>query len=54
MISLNRHSGAGRNPDNQKVSRAARLNFGFVRFAGYLFLLDSGLRRNDGFGGNFK
>jgi hypothetical protein len=42
-----RHSGAGRNPDSQITSRAAGQYLGFVRYAGCLFLLDSGLRRND-------
>ncbi len=37
---LGRHSGAGRNP-----VYLSKMPFGFVRFAGCLFLLDSGLRR---------
>jgi hypothetical protein len=47
MINLRiRHSGAGRNPVDSKISCAAGQH-GLVRNAGYLFLLDSGLRRND-------
>ncbi len=48
MNSLTRHSGAGRNPDELDISRAAGQHRSLVRFAGLLFLLDSGLRRNDG------
>jgi hypothetical protein len=44
---LHRHSGAGRNPVDYQ-DPAQRVNIAFVRFAGCLFLLDSGLRRNDG------
>jgi hypothetical protein len=43
---LHRHSGEGRNPVDYQ-DPAQRVNIAFVRFAGCLFLLDSGLRRND-------
>jgi hypothetical protein len=43
-----RHSGVGRNPGNRIISRKAGRHFGVVRYADYFFLLDSGLRRNDG------
>ncbi|MBU0622548.1 MAG: hypothetical protein KJ795_11955 [Gammaproteobacteria bacterium] len=42
-----RHSGAGRNPVDSKIPCVAGQH-GLVRCAGYLFMLDSGLRRNDG------
>ncbi len=42
MISFSRHSGAGRNP-----VQLFNMQLGFVRYAELLFLLDSGLRRND-------
>jgi len=48
MTSFNRHSGAGRNPVQKYDSRNAGQDQGFVRSAELLFLLDSGLRRNDG------
>jgi hypothetical protein len=48
MNFLCRHSGAGRNPDRPEISRVAGRYFGFVRYAGCLIQLDSGLRRNDG------
>ncbi len=41
-----RHSGAGRNPVYPTAPREAGQQ-GLVRFAGFLSLLDSGLRRND-------
>jgi hypothetical protein len=46
MKILNRHSGAGRNPVESNKHRKAIQN-SFVRYAGYIYLLDSGLRRND-------
>jgi hypothetical protein len=44
---LARHSGAGRNPDEKRFPAKAGQHRCIVRFAEYLFLLDSGLRRND-------
>ena len=38
----------GRNPGNRIISRKAGRHFGVDRYADYFFLLDSGLRRNDG------
>jgi len=46
MNMMNRHSGAGRNPVDPMISCVAGQH-GFVRYAGRIFLLDSGLRRND-------
>jgi hypothetical protein len=46
-IHIDRHSGAGRNPDEANIPRVAGQHFGVVRFAECLSLLDSGLRRND-------
>ena len=43
MTSINRHSGAGRNP-----VQLFNMQLGFVRFAELFYSLDSGLRRNDG------
>jgi hypothetical protein len=39
-----RHSGVGRNP-----VPLFNMQLAFARYAEFLFLLDSGLRRNDGF-----
>jgi hypothetical protein len=44
----NRHSGEGRNPVNKIIHAKRDSTLGFVCFAGCLFQLDSGLRRNDG------
>ncbi|MDE2310418.1 MAG: hypothetical protein KGL01_06270 [Betaproteobacteria bacterium] len=44
---LTRHSRAGGNPDDLKISHEVGQHCGFVRFAGCLFLLDSRLRGND-------
>jgi hypothetical protein len=49
---LTRHSGAGRNPVEKMSPAKAGQQCGFVRFAGWLLLLDSGLRRNDAGGGH--
>jgi len=45
----NRHSGAGRNPDNYQDSHAVGQypKHGVVRYAELYDKLDSGLRRND-------
>ena len=48
MIYYSRHSRAGGDPVQRKHSREAGLHLGFVRYAEYLFLLDSRLRGNDG------
>ncbi len=54
MISLNRHSGAGRNPAKTNIPRSGQ-NQNLVSLREKLSdYLDSGLRRNDGFGGYFK
>ncbi len=48
-MNLNRHySGADRNPVDSKKFCETRQNQGFAHFAGCIFSLDSGLRRNDG------
>ncbi len=42
MILLSRHSGAGRNPVG-----SFNMQLAFVRYAEFIYSLDSGLRRND-------
>ena len=37
MNSLSRHSGAGRNPDDQMIPREAGQHFSFVRYADCCF-----------------
>jgi hypothetical protein len=54
MTSKGRHSGAGRNPAKTSSPRSGQ-HYNLVSQREKLSdCLDSGLRRNDGFGGYFK
>jgi hypothetical protein len=46
-LKKSRHSGVGRNPDDQIFPAQVGQHRGFVRFAEYFPLLDTGLHRYD-------
>jgi hypothetical protein len=54
MTSQVRHSGAGRNPAKTSIPHSGQNHNSVSQREKLSDCLDSGLRRNDGFGGYFK